>query len=254
MMNYIRSELYRSVKNRNLKCAIIVFTGMILLLMGAIVYLNQSSPNFPYANTRYALGNIYKEMPVMMVVLIFISALIDDSEYRNHTLKHSVGYGIPRNTIYIGRYIVQAIVCTVIYAAMSALLCILSFALLEHSNVGELEGLIRVSIGGYTCLLATLALTFCFLMNFENQSVVIAYSVVITIVVPIIINQLSTKFQFARWIARYLPYNQLAFAGPLVQAQGSAIPVCLEATLIGLGWMAAFLIIGMLSFQKKEVK
>ena len=254
MVNYIRSEFYRNTKNRNLKIMVIVFALLITLLMFALVTLNRYEVNFPYANTRYALGNVYAEMSIMLTVLIFICMIIDDSESRHHTIKHSVAFGIPRKTIYLGRFLVQAVIATIIYAVMTSALAILAYLLLEHSNVGEYETLFRVSVGGYTCLLASLAAAFYFVMNHENQAVAVGNSMVTILAVPIVCNTLGRKIPIFDTIASLLPYNILAYNGPLVNPVGNATDEIIKSLLIGLVWIVAFLGLGLIQYENKEIK
>ena len=254
MLNYIRSEFYRSLRIKNLKVAAIAFLGLIFLLIGALVYFGKMDATFPYANTEFALGNIYNQMTYLFVVIAFLSMLIDDSECKNHTIKHSVAFGIKRNTIYFGRFFVQVVVCTVIYIVMTLTLTGLSFLLLEHSQVGEVGHLLRISIGEYTCLLAGLAIAYYFIMKFENQSVAISWALIALVIVPIACNIIGRKIELIHKFTYVLPYNLVSYDGPLVDLQGNMVATVVGATIVGLLWMLLFLWIGSIEFRKKELK
>lgn len=254
MLNYIRSELYRSIHNRNLKIVIGVFLGMICLLLGALVYFGKVEATFPYANTRFALGNIYNQMGYLLVIIVILAMVIDDNEGKNHTIKHSIAFGIERNTIYFGRFLVQALVCTTIYIVMTFVHTIFSFLLLEHSEVGELGHLLRIGIGGYTCLLAGLAIAYYFIMKYENQSIAISWALIVIVVIPTVFNLIGKKIELIRKIASVLPYNMVDYYGPLVQLKGNVVITVVGTTLIGLAWMFLFLVLGSNRFKNKEVK
>lgn len=254
MVNYIRSEIYRSKYNRSIKITIVAFFALIFLFIGSVVTLMIKDANFPYDNTRYILSSIYMEMPVFMIVIMLLSSIIDDSECKNHTIKHSVAFGIHRDTIYLGRFFVQAVVCTVIYVVMAGLVTLLAYSFLEHSNVGELNALLRVSLGGYLCLIATLAVSYYFVMTTENQGVAMGLSVVVLIALPTACNLAGMRFTFLRKIYWIFPYNQLASDGPLVFPQGNSVDEIITALFVGLIWTVLFLGLGILRFRKKEVK
>lgn len=254
MLNYIRSECYRSLRIQNLKVAVGVLLGMIFLLIGALVYFGKMDATFPYANTEFALGNLYNQMTYLFVVMVFLSMLIDDSECKNHTMKHSVAFGIKRDTIYLGRFFVQLVICTVIYITMTITLTGVSFLFLEHSQVGEVGHLLRISLGGYSCLLAGLAIAFYFIMKFENQSVAIAWALIALVIVPITCNIIGRKIELVHKIASFLPYNLITYEGPLVDLQGNVVATVAGVTMVGLLWMLLFLWIGVNDFRKKELK
>lgn len=253
MVNYIRSEIYRTIKNRNFKIMFVIFA---VLIVASVVVLNNMmkvDSTFRYGNTRFALGNIYMQMTMIFTVVVVFSAIMDNAECTNSTIKHSVSFGISRNTIYIGRFIVQAIVGILVYILMFILLISLSFLLLKHSNVNEINIYIRVTIGSATCLLAVLAVTHFFLMNIKNQAIALTFPVIIMVVAPGIINMIGRKVEIIKSIAYYLPYNLVGFDSELVQG-GSGIKVYLIPLAVGLVWIVTFILSGIYVFNKKEIK
>lgn len=253
MINYIRSEFYRTLKNRNFK----IMCGIFAALIVALVMINYSmtivEPGFRYGNTRFILGNIYAQMTMLFTVIVAFSAIVDNSEYDNKTIKHSIAFGIDRNTIYLGRFIVQAILGILVYVVMSVLLITLAFTFLEHSNANEINHYIRVSIGGGTCLLSVLAVTHFFIMNNDNIIFGLIFPVIIMVIVPSVLNMIGRKIDVVMKIAKNLPYNLIDFHGDLVQGTGG-VSSYLMTSLIGLIWIVIFILWGMYLFNKKEIR
>lgn len=253
MMNYIKSEIYRTIKNRNFKIMCVIFIILIVAAITLISFSAKVDTTFRYGNTRFALGNIYNQMTMFFTIAVVFSAIMDNGEGSNNTVKNSISFGISRKTIYFGKFIVQVIFSILTYIVMSALLVALSFLLLEHSNVNEIETLFRVSIGGATSLLAVLAVTHFFFMNNNNQVIGLTFPIIIMVIIPWSLNIIGRKIEIFHSIAYYLPYNLIAYDSALVEAK-SGLGVCALPTVIGALWMVTFLILGIYYFNKKEVK
>lgn len=254
MINYMKSELYRSVKNRNLKIMTVVFLGLLTAMVMVLYYFRMTDTTFRYSNTKFALSNIYTSMTLILILTMVISAIIDDSEYKNHTMKHSVAFGISRNTIYLGRFLVQAIVCVVVYVIITVFLTGISFLFLTHSNADEIGILIRISLGCLSCLLAGLTISYFFIMNSENQMVGATWGTVVIMGVPVICNLVGKKVAIVEKIASIMPYNLISYSGKVTSSNGSDIGAAVSTNVIGVIWVAAFLLIGLMLFQKKEIK
>lgn len=253
MLNYMKSECYRTIRNRNFQILVCVCAVLMIALVFVLLYFGKD-PSFPYANTRFALGNIYMQMNFILLVAIVFSAFLHDNEEQNHTIKHSVAFGIKRSTIYLGRFLLQASVCIISYIVLVSIFTVLSFVLLPHQNVGELESLIRVSLGSSTSLLAALAITHYFLMVSENQSTAFVGALSILAIIPIICNMLGRKVAFIEKLATLFPFNVVSTNGLLVYVEGNLYVAILKSFIIGALWLAFFLILGILKFSKKEVK
>lgn len=254
MINYMKSELYRSLKNRNLKIMMAIFLSLLTAMVLVLYYYRMTDATFRYANTRFALGNIYTSMTLVLILTMMISAIIDDGEYKNHTMKHSVAFGVSRTTIYMGKFFVQAIVCVIVYVIITAFLTGISFLFLVHSNVGEVAILARISVDCLTCLLAGLTISYFFIMNSENQMIGATWGMVVIMGLPVVCNLLGRKVEMVEKIGSILPYNLISYDGKVISSNGSNMGAAVNTSVIGVIWIAAFLLIGLVTFQKKEIK
>jgi len=253
MLNYIKSEGFRALKNKNIKIMIGICMALMFSLV-AILYYFKSESGFSYANTRYAVGNIYTSMTLILILTLVIVTILDDSEYKNHTIKHSVAFGISREEIYFGRFLVMVIASTIIYVILTAFLAITSYFMLNHSNVGEYMILARISLGSFTCLIAGLSVTYYFFMSMENPAIAATWSMVLLFALPAVFNLLGMKFEAAKILSGYMPSNCIDSGSKLVESNGNNMHAIIVASIVGAVWTVAFLAFGMLRFQKKEIK
>lgn len=253
MLNYMKSEGFRIMKNRSLFILTLICAGLMAGLV-LVLYCFKKVPSFPYSNTRHALANIYMQMNFLMLAVIAFGASMHNNEEKYHTIKHSVAFGIRRSTIFLGRFFVQVLASACIYVALTVMFTVLSYALLYHENVGELESLIRVSLGSVTCLTSSLAVTHLLLMNADNQGMAYVAAVSIVAVIPSLLNLLGRRVGLVQKLAELFPINVLAYNSPLVSAEGMAYPEILRSLAIGLVWTVLFLALGMVCFQHREIK
>lgn len=254
MMNYMKSEFYRAIRNRNLWILLAACTGLMVLAVGLLGYFKHTDVHFPYGNTRFALSNIYMQMGIALIISVIFAGFIHDSEEKQHTIKHSVAFGLKRSTIFLGRFFVQAIVSSVLYVILVSFFAGISFLFLQHSNQGEIDSLIRISAGSITCLLAGLAITHYFLMITESETVAYLQAFGVLMILPILCNIIGRKIDVIKNLAVVFPYNVIAADGALVSGDGDIGKAMLSSLLIGSVWVLIFLVAGVLQFQKKEVK
>lgn len=256
MLNYINSELFRISRNKKIYL-LIGITAVLIVAMGAVLAAFGKDPEFPYATTAFALGNEYRSMNYLLLIVLVLSAYLDDNEYRQHTMKHSVAFGISRNTIYFARLITQMIVSVVIYILMNVLLVGVSFTLLHHSNVGELNELLRATAAGVPLFLAALAISHCFIMNTESIVSAESFAVSIILILPLIMNMLGRQIEFIEKLAYWLPYN---LATPffdensMMQLVWNMPNGMFHCYLSGIVFFLFFTFIGLVLFRKREVK
>ncbi|MGN0142172.1 MAG: ABC transporter permease subunit [Roseburia sp.] len=254
MMNYIKSECYRILHNKKFWVLELVCAGLLTAMVLVLWYFQTFTEAFPYGNTRFALSNIYCSMTGFMYVAAVFMLIFSDSENKNHTIKNSVASGIRRSTIFGGRFVAAAIFTTTTYVALIAVFAALSYALLLHSGEGEYGILLGASAAGSTCLFAALAGTHLFLMLSENESTALLWSVAILVGIPTIFKLLGYKVPLFRWIAALFPFNVLSDYGDATLTLQVNRGLAWQTFLVGAAWLVGFLVIGMIRFQKKEVK
>lgn len=256
MLNYINSELFRISRNKKLYILIGVVAALIIM-MGVVLAGFGKDPDFPYATTAFSLGNEYRSMNYLLLILLILAMYLDDNEHKQHTMKHSVAYGIGRHTIYIARFVAQIIVSAVIYMVMNILLIGVSFALLQHSNSGELNELLRAMVAGIPLFLATLSICHCFIMNMESIVTAETCALSLVLVLPIIMNLLSKQVNFIAKLAYWHPYN---LATPfldhnsVMQLTWNMHNGMWHCYLSGIVITLVFTIMGLTFFKKKEIK
>lgn len=256
MKNYVNSELFRMLHNKKLYL-LIGAAAALITAMGVVLAAFGKDPDFPYATTAFALGNEFRSMNYLLVIVSVLAMYLDDNEHRQHTMKHSAAFGISRMTIYIARFLAQVIAGVVIYVLMNLLLVGVSFALLKHSNSGEVTELFRAMAAGIPLFLSALAVTHCFLMNTESAVSAETYAVLFLLLLPVILELLGKQVGLIARLSYWHPYHLAApFLDEHAMVQltwnlpGGMRDCFLSGTVLTLVFTAA----GLDAFQKRELK
>lgn len=256
MLNYIKSEWYRQMHNKPFKIMVLVCMGLIAALVGVLAYFG-SEPGFRYANTRFAMSMIFTSMSgVFVLTMVPASFMENNAKNKELPIKNSVAFGISRETIYLGKFIVQLILCTLMYLLLPAFLTLLSYLFLEHSGVGETEYMIRALTGAFPLCLFMLSICFCFFFNMGTSMVPTLWILGIVYVIPKSLSFLSLKFAFFGRFTRWFPSEMLRLRYDesglhFFWDTADGLLRCYTAGIIG---TLVFLLVGMYWLKKREIK
>lgn len=259
MLNYIKSEIYRNLRSKG--NYIFLFGCMIFVIFLNVVLsmFVKSDPNFPYASTKYSFSALYTSMVIPLILCLLIGSIVLGEEFKNHTLKNSISYGISRNQIYFGKYVILLIVSAINLIFISASFIISGFLLLENSGPLYFNELIRALIACTPLFLVSITLVQCLYFVFQSDTRVVVLWVIIMIVIPKVFSMLGARVELFRKIATWTPYN---IVGNITQGEGAHNLVmywCSQQGMIncfitGIIGTTLFYIIGMQLFKKVEIK
>ena len=72
MLNYINSELFRISRNKKLYILVGVVAALIIM-MGVVLAGFGKDSDFPYATTAFSLGNEYRSMNYLLLILLILA-------------------------------------------------------------------------------------------------------------------------------------------------------------------------------------
>ena len=106
MLNYMKSELYRIVRGRELY----LFTGMlcaIVLAANVMLWAMASAPDFPYATVRFSLSNLISMLPSLFLLAGFLVWVLFADDRKDGTFKNAVADGCSRRDLFVGKCLVS---------------------------------------------------------------------------------------------------------------------------------------------------
>lgn len=260
MINYIRSELYRGVRER----FFYIFTAVLsMVFIGLCLFTlsikNLAGTGFPYSNTDFIFMNVISAMVLPMVFTFFISNQIVGEESKNHTLKNSVSYGTGRFSIYFGKFITEIMLCMAITLFLFFVIIGASFLTMENSGNQSFYALIRAIIGSIPLWIAGLVTFHCLFFLFDSSSTIIAVFCMIHFAPYYLLKIIGNVYEWPRAVVSVLPMGIFNEYGKqqdayLLNMVWDTPAGMLRCWIVGIVFSLIFGYIGYKGFLKKEVK
>ncbi|GKX27711.1 hypothetical protein SH1V18_01910 [Vallitalea longa] len=260
MINYMKSEMYRNVRTKGNYKFLFGLMGFVIFINVALGIYANSQVDFPYGNTNFSLSSLYSSLTVPMCLCLILCSTVFGQEYKCHTLKNSVSYGISRTHIYFGKLIMEIVISFINFICITGAYIISAYVMLEDSGPIYLENLFHALIGGIPLFIFSLVVAHSFLSIYDNErtTAMAVQWAIIVIIIPNILALAGKKISICRTIASWMPWNLASSSYDRI-ANRMIMPVstdegfikCYIAGIIG---SIIFLILGLVFFNKKEIK
>ncbi len=253
MLNYMKSEIYRIVRDKRLWILLLAFSLLLAAVVAVLAFFQNYEVNFPYGNTKFALSNIYASLTMLMFVAGGFILLLNDGD-KTHVYKNSIAFGVKRSTVLLGKFLVQAVTAIMSCLLLAALYSLLCSSFLVHSDVGEFVVYWKAILSASLGLLSALAGVYMFVMIADTMSFAMISSVVIMMAVPVIFSLFGRRIGVFKVVSKLFPYIALGdYSSHTLTFEVTGIDTML-ALLTGGCWLAGFLAYGLVMFNKKEIK
>lgn len=259
MINYIRSEVYRNLRNKGSYLFVLCAMAFVIFLNIILFSFAKSDSTFPYANTKFAFSSLYTSLQVPMIICVWAVSIIFSQEYKNQTLKNTVSFGISRTSIYFGKFIISVIFSFIAAVCVILTFIVSSYILLENSGIEYLTTLINSVVAGIPLLLFSLVVAHSFYFITEKEINVIGWWIGIVIVIPTLLTMIGRRSEVSRVIASYMPWNMLGnitfneVANTIVLGWITKEGI-IKSIIVGVIGCVVFYIIGLEAFKRKEIK
>lgn len=259
MLNYIKSEFYRNLNNKGNYIFLFGSIGFVIFINVALGLFANSQVDFPYGTTKYSLSSFYTYMGVLMLISTYIVSLVFNAEFKNSTLKNTISFGISRSEVYLGKFLVELVICTINLVLISVVYVIVAYVMLEDSGVVYLNDFIQALIAGYPLLLVGMTAIHCFYFIYDNESMAVAVWAIIMVVVPLLISISGRRISVLGKVSGWLPWNMLGNATfdesinriVMIWNSPDGFRRCFIVGAIG---VVFFYVLGLVNFKKKEIK
>ncbi|MBQ3512319.1 MAG: ABC transporter permease [Lachnospiraceae bacterium] len=257
MMNYMKSELYRIWRSKGIY--LLIGGCMILMLaMNLVLWaFGKSYDFFTYATTKFSFSMLETGMQTAFFITLMISCMIFGDEYKHRTFSNVTAFGYSKMTVFFSKWMITLFVSAIGLVLVVGTLLGSGWLLLEHSNVGEIEGVLKavvVCIPIFICGV-TGAYVFIFLLKNETKVIWTWLGVFIGVAMPI--SLLGMKFKFLEHLSKWLVFDILGDV-TIDEAAGDWYMIwetsegLTRTILAGVLGTIVFLVIGMIGMRKKK--
>ncbi len=252
MFNYIRSEVYRNMHSKGNN--MFLFGGMIFAILLNLILSMQT-----YGDTNFALTSFYNAMRIIMIISFPLISLIYGQEFKHHTLKNPVSYGISRSHIYFGKFLVEVALCILNLICISAVYVISAYIILGNTDIIHLVDFIRSLIAFTPLLLVSIAVAHCLHFVFDNEITVGIVWAIIIVIIPALLKTVGRRIEIIGKVANLTPWNVIDATGydevtDRLFMTWSSSTGFIKCFIIGFIGVAIFYTLGFISFKSKQIK
>lgn len=252
MLNYLSAEWYKLRRTKGIFLAFGLLLAMIVSIFVPVFWYEE-----PTTKVYAAAYQAFLFLGFFLAPIFAVRAF--DDQYGRGTLKNEIVYGIPRSRIYLGKLALGALTGT------GAALVVLGFYLLMCLVTGGWEAdavpYLRLCVDGtLLCLplwLASMALAFTLQALFRSSAGAIALDYIFLLFsMPLVLVAPETPtnsflwnfFSFWHFIS---PFRSLY---TLFGGDWPTLASLSYSWLVGLGWIAVTTAVGLLVFERRELK
>ena len=209
MLNYMKSEWYKTIHGKGFYIAGGVMCGLVLLMNLILWGSNHFITNFPYGTFRFSL-NTFTAQPIWMIALGSVIAgvlFIDDR--KSGIIKNAVAYGIPREQILIGKWLVSLASSLILMCVVFAVYVGSAYVLLEKPEFEPFRQMVMAMISTLPFSIAAMILMNCLGVMIEKETITMLWWMAVIYFIPMAVDILGLYFKGLQRISRWLPYTFL---------------------------------------------
>ncbi len=121
MSSYLKSEMYKTT-HRVYPYVLLIICVVIAILINFAVFYAQKVMKLPYTieGSDLLMAGLYVMSNIIWYMIIFTTDIGFSGEWRNNTMKNCVSFGVSRNTIFIGKCLINLILLIIGIVVVSA--------------------------------------------------------------------------------------------------------------------------------------
>lgn len=209
MLNYMKSECYRTLRGKGLYTAIALLGGLVLCMNVILAVSRNYIEGFLYGTFRFSLNTYTGSIFCMIVLGAVVPACLFWDDRRSGVMKNAISYGVAREKMFLGKCIVAFGFTFLVLCAVLAVYISSAYLLLDHP---EWEPL-REMLMGVAAVLPSAAASLVFSIMLgcvcqKEMTSVLVWAVVYYLI-PMAFLFASLKFDVFARIMRWIPYGFL---------------------------------------------
>jgi ABC-2 type transport system permease protein len=254
MLNYIKSELYRTT-HRKYPYVLVGSLSLICILVNVLAVLLMKE--YPQ-NTRVSISDMLMISTGLFTMIYYAVLMIVDivfsDEHKHQTLKNTVSFGINRTKIYLGKFISELIVAIVSLAIVTTVLILSSYIFLGSDGATTVEALKNFGtklLAVFPLWLTGIAIANLLAFNIKNNNIFAFAYLGVVAVFPGIIKLLGYYKPIFVKIQSYLVSYNIKF----IVAQDRILSEDItKFYVLGIVYITLITVIGIMSFRRTEIK
>ena len=254
MLNYIKSELYRTTHRKY--PYVLVGASSLICILGNIlaVWFMKDQPEMNRISMSDMLMISTALFTMIYYSVIMIVDIVFSDEHKHQTLKNTVSFGINRTKIYLGKFLSELIVAIISLAIVTTVLILSSYIFLGSDGATTVETLKNFGtklLAVFPLWVTGIAIANLLAFNIKNNNIFAFAYLGVVAVFPGIIKYLAYIKPIFVKIQSYLVSYNIKF---IVMQDKIFSKDIIKCYVLGIVYIILITIIGIISFRRKEIK
>lgn len=267
MTKRIRAELYKALRRTYLR-VLLALSG--LFSLGAVLsirWLRDNLEPLVSPDLGAAVAFLFVGLPAGLYLTVFGSDLIFSNQYKYHTLKNEVSFGIPRTGSYLSRLAAAAIIMAMQYLVLVGVFLLAGWFLLgadgaapEYPLSQSLPAFGLASLAALPLWLGALSLAMALVFLIRSDNLAMFFYFMLLFLLPQGLSVLGQLFHpvFAQLHGLTLNAAMGALTADgeiqlLLRHSGLSAGLTARCWLTGLSWTAGTTALGLAGFSRREL-
>lgn len=257
MLNYMKSEWYKTIHGRGFYLAGGVMCGLVLLMNLILWGSNHFITDFPYGTFRFSL-NTFTAQPIWMIALgSTIAGVLFIDDRKSGIIKNAVAYGIPREQILIGKWLVSLASSLILMCVVFAVYVGSAYLLLENPEWEPFRQMIMALVSALPFSIAAMMLMLGLGVTLEKETAMMLWWMAVIYFIPMAVDILGMYFKAFEKISGWLPYtflrSEVLVTRGTYQCLWNTPEGFLKCMVTGVIGIVVFGAWGMIKFRKQQM-
>ena len=259
MFNYIKSEFYRLSRSMSTYVTLAIFAALSLIINMGLAIVGWAERSFAYNNTSFSMMFLLQLPSIFVYAAAIIAYIVYEGNRRNGNLKNAVAFGISREKLFIGQFIVSLVSALVVLFVTEGVYFASAYALLRNDAAFTAADVLLETAAALPVAIASLVLALACEHISDRGFVGLLIWIAVFLILPWICGLIGLKVQIFSEIAAWMPMNFMTATIDGTEGSGAMVAYwqqqegIIKALVFGGAGTVIFGLSGWLIFQRKEV-
>ena len=159
MINYLKSEWYRIIREKMMFVLMAVMSFLPTMMNVALFLFKQNGTGVQYATVAFSLSFLTNSLHILFPAGALVVAMLFSEDKKNGTIKNNIAYGISRVSIFTGKCIIGFIWSLAILIVVVFSYIVSAYLLLDYLDLMPLQMQLKGIAVALPSALASVVLT-----------------------------------------------------------------------------------------------
>lgn len=207
MFNYIKSEFFRLSRSLSTYVTLAIFVVLSLSINCGLAIIGALNADFAYADTGFSMLFLLQIPQIFVYAAALVVYIIYDGNVRSGNLKNAIAFGISRDKLLLGQFIVSLVSAVLLLVITEAVYMACAYAFLGYNPYFTAADVATETLASMPAAIASLVLALVVVHMSDKGFIGIIIWFVIFLIVPSVCELIGKQVEFFARAAQWMPMN-----------------------------------------------